>query len=68
MAWRPLNLIACQKCGARILPHRICSNCGSYKGAEVIDVMKKLDKKERKKREKILKQQEEEAKPKENKE
>lgn len=62
MAWLPLNLVACPRCGTAILPHRICRNCGYYKGKQVIDVMAKLDKKERKKREKVLKQQEEEAK------
>jgi large subunit ribosomal protein L32 len=61
IALRPLNLVACVNCAAAILPHRICRNCGHYKGSQVIDVLAKLDKKERKKREKILKQQEEEA-------
>ena len=62
MAWRPLNLVACPKCGTPILPHRACRNCGFYKDREVVDVLAKLDKKERKKREKVLRQQEEEAK------
>lgn len=61
MALRPLNLIACSKCGMRILPHRVCWNCGYYKGKQEIDVLAKLDKKERKKREKVLRQQEEAA-------
>lgn len=61
MAWRSLNLVACAKCGMRILPHRVCPNCGYYKGRQEVDVLAKLDKKERKKREKILRQQEEEA-------
>ena len=26
----------CQKCGAMIRPHRVCPECGSYKGREVI--------------------------------
>jgi len=39
----------CPKCGEPILPHNLCSNCGVYSGKEVIDVMAKLDKKERKK-------------------
>jgi large subunit ribosomal protein L32 len=59
MALRPLNLIACQNCGMPIVPHRVCRNCGFYKGREVIDVLAKLDKKERKKREKVLRQQKE---------
>jgi large subunit ribosomal protein L32 len=51
----------CPKCGAEILPHRVCSNCGTYSGREVIDVLKKLAKKERKKKEKELKEQKEKA-------
>jgi large subunit ribosomal protein L32 len=31
-------LIACPKCGAYHLPHRICKACGTYKGREVISV------------------------------
>jgi len=28
---------ACRQCGAQHLPHRACSNCGTYKGREVIE-------------------------------
>jgi len=56
------NLIKCPKCGHLILPHTVCDFCGYYKGREVIDVLAKLDKKERKKREKEMKTKEEEAK------
>jgi len=38
--------------------HTACLNCGTYKGREVIDVLKKLTKKERKQKEKELKAQE----------
>ena len=51
-------LAKCPKCGQQILPHTICQNCGYYKGGEVIDVLKKLTKKERKKREKEMKAKE----------
>ena len=51
----------CPKCGEAIVPHRVCHNCGVYKGREVIDVLKKLAKKERKNKEKELKSQEEKA-------
>jgi large subunit ribosomal protein L32 len=47
-------LSKCKKCGEPALPHSVCANCGVYKGREVIDVLKKLSKKERKKKEKEL--------------
>ncbi|RLC33599.1 MAG: 50S ribosomal protein L32 [Candidatus Nealsonbacteria bacterium] len=51
-------LTLCPKCKKPVLPHTVCQNCGYYKGAEVLDVMKKLTKKERKKKEKEMKQKE----------
>ena len=45
---------ACPKCGKEKLPHTACLNCGYYKGREVIDVLKKLDKKEQKKKQKEI--------------
>ncbi len=56
------NLAKCQKCGSFILPHMVCSNCGYYKGVEVIDVLKKLTKKEKKLKEKEIAVQEAEGK------
>lgn len=49
-----LNLIKCSHCGNFVMPHRVCLECGFYKGSKVIDVLAKLDKKERKKKEKEL--------------
>lgn len=43
------------------MSHRVCRNCGIYNGREVIDVLKKLAKKERKNKEKELKEQEKTA-------
>lgn len=40
------------------MPHRACFNCGTYNGREVIDVLKKLTKKEKRKKGKELKEQE----------
>ncbi len=48
------GFVSCPKCGKETLPHTACKNCGYYKGREVIDVLKKLDKKERKQKEKEM--------------
>ncbi len=58
-ALKVLGLTNCSKCGQPILPHRVCKNCGTYKGREVIDVLKKLTKREQKKRKKEIEAQEE---------
>ncbi len=50
----------CAKCGTPALAHIMCSNCGFYKGKEVMNVLAKLDKKERKKKEKELARHEKE--------
>ncbi len=52
-------LTKCPKCGKPAPPHSVCPNCGFYKGREVIDVMKKLTRKEKKQREKEMKGKEE---------
>ena len=41
----PKNTQKCSKCGAFIMPHRVCPKCGYYKGREVINVLKKKTKK-----------------------
>ena len=55
-------LAICPKCGKPILPHNACKACGFYKGEEVIDVLKKLTKKERKQKEKEMAAKEEQEK------
>ncbi len=50
----------CPKCAAPTLAHMMCRNCGFYKGREVVNVLVKLDKKERKKKEKELAKHEKE--------
>ncbi len=53
-------LIICSKCGKATRPHVICWSCGYYKEKEVIDVLAKLDKKEKKLKEKEMVAQEKE--------
>lgn len=51
---RATSLTVCPKCGKPVLPHTACFNCGYYKGAEVIDVLKKLTKREKKQKQKEI--------------
>lgn len=60
-ALKPASFVSCSHCVQAVLPHQICQNCGYYARRQVIDVLAKLDKKERKKKEKELHQHEEEA-------
>lgn len=32
------NPSACPNCGSPRLPHRVCANCGTYKGKEILEV------------------------------
>jgi len=49
-------LNVCPKCKKPVLSHTVCKNCGFYKGSEVIDVMSKLTRKDKKEKQKELKQ------------
>lgn len=51
-------LSLCPKCKKSIRPHTACKNCGFYNGKEALNVLAKLTKKERKTREKDIKQTE----------
>ena len=42
------QFIVCKDCGAQHLMHRVCLNCGKYRGRVVIDVLKKTVKKAKK--------------------
>mgnify|MGYP005765071707 FL=1 len=33
-----LNFSKCPQCGELKLPHKVCGNCGYYKGVEVVKV------------------------------
>ncbi|MBU0546647.1 MAG: 50S ribosomal protein L32 [Patescibacteria group bacterium] len=59
------SLISCPKCGVLKKPHFVCESCGYYKKEEVINVLEKLNKKERKKKEKemVAKEKEDAKKP-----
>jgi len=41
--WRlnALNIVLCPECQEPRLPHRICPNCGSYRGRKIIEVIEK---------------------------
>ena len=54
------TLTACSKCGKEVEPHILCRNCGHYKGKEVVNVFKKMDKREQKEKQKELRSQENE--------
>jgi large subunit ribosomal protein L32 len=32
------TLVKCSKCGALMVPHRVCAKCGSYIKKEIIQV------------------------------
>lgn len=53
-ALKTKSFVRCSKCGADTLSHVVCLNCGYYKGREVVDVLKKLNKKEKKQKQKEL--------------
>jgi large subunit ribosomal protein L32 len=37
-ALKKTNLVACTNCAEPTLPHRICSNCGHYKGKLIMPI------------------------------
>jgi len=51
----PAALTTCEKCKKPVRPHTMCANCGFYKGREMVDVMAKLTSKEKKAKEREMK-------------
>ncbi|MCS7184141.1 MAG: 50S ribosomal protein L32 [Patescibacteria group bacterium] len=41
---KPVNLVKCKECGELTLPHRICVNCGFYKGRKYLEKKEKKPK------------------------
>lgn len=42
------RLSSCAHCGALHLRHRLCAQCGTYRGRTVVDVVKRAAKKQKK--------------------
>ena len=49
-ALKGLTLTKCAKCGAAHLRHRVCVACGTYRGRVVIDVVKRTEKSQSKRK------------------
>ena len=37
-ALKARNMVVCTNCGESRLPHRVCPNCGHYRGREILDM------------------------------
>ncbi len=48
------NLVSCSKCGKPKKSHIVCPSCGYYKNKEVINLLERLTKKEKKIKEKEI--------------
>jgi len=42
----------CENCGVSKLPHKVCMSCGTYRGRQVINKVKEVEKKQKKTKEK----------------
>lgn len=40
-ALKGARFVVCEKCNKEHLMHQVCRNCGTYRGREVVDTMKK---------------------------
>ena len=43
-----VQMSKCSHCGVLHMPHRMCAKCGYYNGRQVVDVLAKSAKKEKK--------------------
>lgn len=41
-ALKPASFTTCSHCKQPVLPHRVCSNCGYYRGRQVLKLKSKL--------------------------
>lgn len=39
-----VQLVPCPDCGAKRMAHTVCHGCGKYRGRQVLDKQKKIDK------------------------
>jgi len=47
-ALKNINFVKCKNCNSLKKSHIICSNCGFYRGRKVLDLVKKIEKKQKK--------------------
>ena len=55
------SMIMCPECASKKLPHKVCDNCGMYKGRMVVDVNAEMARKQKRKQAKMKARGEEEA-------
>lgn len=46
------RLSTCKDCGKEHLRHRVCANCGKYRGVRIIDMNARIERKEKRMKEK----------------
>ncbi len=51
---KPKMTVICKNCKKDILPHIVCNFCGFYKGKEIINVLKRIQKIDKKKKKEKL--------------
>ena len=47
-ALKSSNLVKCKNCKVLITPHKVCPECGFYKGRQILDTRPKKEKKKEK--------------------